>query len=137
MDTPPSLEQQMKPLLKPPGFAFVSGGLMSSGRIVVVNLKDSEVIFREGNQLGSSLTHTETRFKLSRAQVQKFQRSSADLFSSKERFMNTTPLADFDVILYLNPSSGKQRTIQAFGPAVGAVKTLYEQVWALLPSSTR
>lgn len=131
------IPKQAKPYLPKRGFLFVSGGFMSDGSRLVVDLDQKKLSYAENrgnNSTPYGKLPKEDKFLLNVYELANILTLANQIWSSNNRsFMRfpPQPTADYNVILFL-ADQGSYRVIKSYGPPVGTVEKLHEYVWELV-----
>jgi hypothetical protein len=122
-----------KSFLPENGGVFISGGLMSVGRMVVFDLDSKQVTFFEGEQKNKAAnpeTDIKTTTTLSKEKLGELEHHFRMVFFSPQLFVNNPPLADFDTLLVMQ-LQGPGKTIHSYGPPMSYLENLYTFLWQL------
>jgi len=127
--------EKARPFLPSKGILFLSGGLTSYARRVIVDLDKQTISFAEATTKGGS-TYADMNTSvapLTQVQIKKITSLINEISSSKNSFTAERPMLDFNVVLFL-VKDGVVKVINSFGPPVGEVSDLYYYLWRLLPA---
>jgi hypothetical protein len=125
--------EEIRGLLPRKGFVFLSGGLVSYARQLVVDLETGELKYAIGKSNASSIDLTKGKVLVltsgNKAELVKLANS---IWVSSRDFTNSSPTVDFDVRLILCDDEWV-KDIESYGPPVDTVDQLYTLAWGLVP----
>jgi hypothetical protein len=125
------MPEQVRSILPERGIVFISGGLMSSGSRLVLDI-DKKKIEYAMNKGANSTPYGKLpgggSIQLNDQDLENAVQMANAIWASDKSFSRMPPIPDFDVILIL--ADGKEfKGIYSYGPPVGEVDELYKFLW--------